>query len=477
VKDFRGLQNAVRRVADPLVRLRHVVNEALILVPRADGATVELLGEDGWLTNVCAAGTLSPHVGTRLHEGNLSELAISRGEVLWATDTEDDPRVDREVCRRQGIGSVVCVPLRSHGRPVGVLRITASRPGALTGDDVAVLTTVADFLSVVVGAVADLGTVTSALMSREEWHPAIGGEAVAERSSVTAFVANVLTPNLAEDVAAFQRVRDVIDNADVAIVFQPVIELATGALAGYEALTRFPDLRPPNVWFDEAHRVGLGIELELFALTTVLASTPEHMDGFLAVNVSPVVVASPGIHLCLASRPRGCDLVVELTEHDSIDDYQAIRSGIEQLRRSGARIAIDDVGSGYASLRHVVDLQPDIIKIDRSLVSFIDKDPARHGLAIAFNQLAVSMGWTVVAEGIERPEELAVCSEIGISYGQGYLLARPAPLPSQLGPQHSWVAWSEEIGQAAEPLHVVEQPATPRTRREDGQRSPRGSRR
>ena len=115
-------------------------------------------------------------------------------------------------------------------------------------------------------------------------------------------------------------------------------------------------------------------------------------------------------------------------------------------------MAIDDVGSGYASMRHVVDLQPDVIKIDRSLVSFIDQDPARHALALAFNQLAVSMGWAVVAEGIERPEELAVCGEIGITYGQGYLLARPARLPAQLGPQHSWVSWSEEIGQAAGPL-------------------------
>jgi EAL domain-containing protein (putative c-di-GMP-specific phosphodiesterase class I) len=159
-------------------------------------------------------------------------------------------------------------------------------------------------------------------------------------------------------------------------------------------------------------------------------------------------VASKGIHICLAGRPRGCDLIVELTEHDFIEDYQAIRTGITRLRSSGARIAVDDVGSGFASLRHVVDLQPDVIKIDRSLISYVDQDPARHGLAIAFNQLAVSMGWTVVAEGIERAEELEVCSAIGIAYGQGYLLGRPAPLPSQLGPQHSWVAWSEEIGQA-----------------------------
>lgn len=453
MKDLRGLQNAVRHTADPLVRLRHVVNEALVLVPRADGATVELIGDDGWLTCVCCSGSIASYVGTRLRaDGSLSGLALATGSVLWAKDTENDERVDLESCRRLGVRSVVCVPLMRHGRALGVMAISASQIGVIGEEDVAVLTTVAEFLSVVVAGVADLGSVTTALMSRDnDSHDVVPGDGATHRSSISAFVANVLTPNLAEDVAAYQRVRDLVDSADIAVVFQPLIRIATGETAGYEALTRFPDGRPPNEWFEEAHRVGLGTELELFALTTILAVTPEHLDGFLAVNVSPVVVSTPGIHLCLAARPRGCKLVVELTEHDSIDDYQSIRAGIRQLREAGIRVAIDDVGSGYASMRHVVDLQPDIIKIDRSLVSFIDQDPARHALALAFNQLAVSMGWEVVAEGIERPEELAICEEIGITYGQGYLLARPARLPSQLGPQHSWVAWAEEIGHVAGP--------------------------
>jgi EAL domain-containing protein (putative c-di-GMP-specific phosphodiesterase class I) len=452
MKDLRGLQNAVRHVADPLVRLRHVVEEALVLVPRADGATVELVGDDGWLTCVCCAGSVAGHVGTRLRvEGSLSGLAMSTGRVLWAEDTETDDRVDREATRRLGVRSLVCVPLRRHGRALGVLAISSSQVGVLDETDVAVLTTVAEFLSIVVDGVAELGTVASALLARGEWQPVHDASEI-DRRGVSAFVANVLTPNLADDVAAYQRVRELIDHADVAVVYQPIVELATESKAGYEALTRFPDGRPPNEWFDEAHRVGLGIELELFALATILSSTPENLDGFLSLNVSPLVVATPGIHLCLAARPRGCRLLVELTEHDSIDDYQAIRAGIGQLRSVGIGVAIDDVGSGYASLRHVVDLQPDVIKIDRSLVSYIDKDPARHGLAVAFNQLAVSLGWTVVAEGIERPEELAVCREIGITYGQGYLLARPGRLPEQLGPRDSWVSWSEEIGHAADPL-------------------------
>jgi len=451
VKDLRGLQNAVRHTADPLVRLRQVTNEALVLVPRADGVAVALIGEDGHLTNVCAAGTMTGHIGAKVRiRGTLSGAAVESGSVQWSQDTTNDPRVDRDLSRRMGIGSMVSLPLMRGGVAIGLLAVTGSRPGLLTEDDVSLLTTVADFISVVVGAVVELGPVTSALMSRTDWQPVAHDEQAARaRSRVTAFVANVLTPNLAEDVAAYERVRDLIDQADLAVVFQPVIELASGQLAGHEALTRFPDGRPPNLWFDEAHRVGLGVELELAALSTVFAATPEHLDGFLAVNVSPVVVASTGIHIAMAGRPRGCDLIVELTEHDFIEDYQAIRTGIARLRAGGARVAVDDVGSGFASLRHVADLQPDVIKIDRSLISYVDQDPARHGLAIAFNQLAVSMGWTVVAEGIERVEELEVCSSIGITYGQGYLLGRPAPLPSQRGPQHSWVAWSEEIGQAA----------------------------
>ena len=452
LKDLRGLQNAVRHTADPLVRLRQVVDETLVLLPHADGAAVSLMTDDDWLTVVCCGGTLAPHLRERLRRhGSLSGLAILTGEVQWSSDTRTDPRVDANAVRRLDVGSLVCVPLRRYGRTVGALEVTAIESGALTAEDVAVLTTVAEFISVVVDGVADLVQVTTSLLSRESWHPAVHSAAPDVGASVAAFVANVLTPNLAEEVATFQRVRDLIDGvggAELAVVFQPVIELATGMVAGYEALARFPDLRAPNEWFDEAHRSGLGVELELFALTTILSSTPEHLDGFLSVNVSPVVVASPGIHLCLAARPRGCRLTVELTEHDNIEDYKAVRAGMSQLRETGIAMAVDDVGSGYASLRHVVDLQPDVIKIDRSLVSFIDKDPARHGLAVAFNQLAVSMGWTVVAEGIERPEELAVCREIGITYGQGYLLARPARLPDQPGPQHSWVSWSDEIGQA-----------------------------
>jgi EAL domain-containing protein (putative c-di-GMP-specific phosphodiesterase class I) len=449
VKDLRGLQNAVRHTADPLVRLRHVVDQTLVLVRRADGVSVSLLGDDGYTTVVCSTGTMTGHLGAKVRvQGALSGLALETGTVQWSEDTESDDRVDQDACRRLGIRSMVCLPLMRGETPIGLLGVTGSVPGLLTEDDVELLSAVADFVSVIVGSVAELGPVTAALMSRTDWeHGTADEEAVRIRASVAAFVANVLTPNLAEDVAAYERVRDLIDNADVAAVFQPVVELATGRVAGHEALARFPDGRPPDLWFDEAHRAGLGTELELFTLATVLASTPENLEGFLAVNVSPIVVASTGIQLCLAGRPRGCDLVVELTEHDHIQDYRAIRKGIARLRADGARIAVDDVGSGFASLRHVADLQPDVIKLDRSLVSYIDQDPVRHGLAVAFNQLAVTMGWTVVAEGIEREEELEVCRGIGIRYGQGYLLGRPAPLPSQLGPRHRWVSWSEEIGQ------------------------------
>jgi GAF domain/EAL domain len=288
VKDLRGLQNAVRHTADPLVRLRQVADEALVLVPRADGVSVDLIGEDGYLTNVCAAGMMTPHIGARVRiQGTLPGLAIETGTVQWSADTLNDLRVDRDTSQRLGIGSMVCLPLMRGGVAVGLLAATGSVPGLLTEDDVCLLTTVADFVSVVVGAVVELGPVTSALMSSNDWQPVARDEQAAKvRSRVSAFVANVLTPNLAEDVAAYERVRDLIDHADVAVVFQPVIDLATGELAGHEALTRFPDGRPPNLWFDEAHRAGLGTELELFALSTVLASTPEHLEGFLAVNVS-----------------------------------------------------------------------------------------------------------------------------------------------------------------------------------------------
>jgi EAL domain-containing protein (putative c-di-GMP-specific phosphodiesterase class I) len=438
VDSWSRLHEAIRPVADPFVRLRRVVDEALVLAPHADGAAVELLGDDGWTTVVSAGGTLTDSVGTWLPaQGTLSGLAIETATLLRSHDAANDPGVDTETCRRLGVASMLCVPLLRGDHAVGVLRVTATQAGMFTRGDVEVLSAVAGMLSVVVGAVTELGRVAAGLMP--------GDSERADRASVSVFVSDVLAPHLAEHVAVRDRVREFLDQGQLGIVFQPVLDLSTGSVAGQEALARFPDGRPPDMWFDEANRAGLGTELELLAVAEAMDAVPEDFAGFLAVNLSPAVLVSPKLLVLLDSRPARVDLVLEMTEHEAVADHERTRAGIARLRARGVRVALDDVGSGAAGLRQLVDLRPDIIKIDRSLVSHIDEDAGRHGLAVALTQLAVSMGWTVVAEGIERDEELAACRLIGIKYGQGYLLGRPAPLSAAHSPGHAWITVSEEI--------------------------------
>jgi EAL domain-containing protein (putative c-di-GMP-specific phosphodiesterase class I) len=244
-------------------------------------------------------------------------------------------------------------------------------------------------------------------------------------------------------------IRRTLETGDFAIVFQPIVALDTRAVGGYEALTRFPDGRPPNLWFEQALRCGLGVDLEVAALGKALSSLPEDAPDFLCVNVSPPALMSTDLVERLQSRALGCEILLELTEHTSIGDPDALRRRIAGLRQIGIRVALDNVGRGSASLRHLAELDPDTIKIDRTLIARIDRDRLNQGITAALSQLARSLGWSVIAEGIETGEELDFCADNGIGFGQGYLLGRPAPLPGRNEPEHPWVAWTEEIWQAA----------------------------
>ena len=223
-----------------------------------------------------------------------------------------------------------------------------------------------------------------------------------------------------------RRIQAVLNVGDtLRIVFQPIVDLATLRVVGYEALSRFASDRPADQWYAEAQAVGLGVELEMLAISRAVADPPP--DGYLSVNVSPGTLASDAFREFLDERMWG-RLVVELTEHVGIDDYASLGTSIDRLRERGGRLAVDDAGSGYASMRHVVSLAPDIIKIDRSLVASMDRDSGRRELARSLSRFARSTGASVVAEGIERPEEYDTCREVGIDCGQGFLFGAPAPL-------------------------------------------------
>lgn len=209
-------------------------------------------------------------------------------------------------------------------------------------------------------------------------------------------------------------------------VYQPVLALDGLTQVGVEALSRFPDGINPAEWFAAAASVGAGTDLELRALDRAAAALPD-VAGFLALNVSSATVGAPGFSRRLAELPL-YRLVLELTEHEAIEDYQTLSEVLRPLRARGLRLAVDDAGAGFASMRHILVLMPDFIKLDISLVRDIDHDPARQALASALVAFAASTGAQIIAEGVETAAELACLRRLRVPHGQGYHLARPGPL-------------------------------------------------
>jgi EAL domain-containing protein (putative c-di-GMP-specific phosphodiesterase class I) len=218
------------------------------------------------------------------------------------------------------------------------------------------------------------------------------------------------------------------------VVLQPIVRLADGEPAGYEALSRFDPSLPgngqeprwrPDEWFAEAHQVGLGIDLELAAVRrAVLRLDDLPPDAYLGVNLSPDLPLLVDVAQQLPSRVLR-RLVVEITEHARVEDYERLQAALSGLRSRGARVAVDDAGAGFASLRHILRLAPEIIKLDVSLTHGIDSDRQLQALAAAFITFGAHSAATIVAEGIETPAELEALRGLGVTHGQGFLIGRP----------------------------------------------------
>ncbi len=228
------------------------------------------------------------------------------------------------------------------------------------------------------------------------------------------------TPTLAPLVA------DVLESKTFHTVFQPIYELSSGRLLGVEALTRvdIAPYRPPDEWFAAARQVGLGIELEIAAIRSAIAASaalPEGVD--LAVNVAPSTLADPRLAELLERVDR--PVTMEITEHAGIEDYDTLAGRIEALRLAGIRIAVDDAGAGVASLRHIVQLAPHVIKLDISLTQGVATSPLRRALAGSLIEFAQQTGAQLLVEGIEDAEDLAIWTALGAHAGPG-VSHRPA---------------------------------------------------
>jgi EAL domain-containing protein (putative c-di-GMP-specific phosphodiesterase class I) len=263
------------------------------------------------------------------------------------------------------------------------------------------------------------------------------------RASLSVEVAGEVMETLAGDLAGRRRAerrravrerrirRALSEPSRLSMVFQPIFMLG-GQAVGVEALARFrgPPQRTPDRWFSEAVEVGLSRQLELLAARRALDGL-EELDSrlFLAINISPRVLGLRSLHNLLEPHD-GTRIVMEITEHTKIDDYGRLNRAMERIRADGVRLAIDDAGAGFASLRHILLLAPDIIKLDRSLIAGIDAHGPQQALAAGLISFAEGIGATVIAEGIERAEELEALLSLGVTQGQGFHLARPGPLTS-----------------------------------------------
>ncbi|MBU6515759.1 MAG: EAL domain-containing protein [Acidobacteriota bacterium] len=215
------------------------------------------------------------------------------------------------------------------------------------------------------------------------------------------------------------------------IVLQPIVTLADGTRVGVEALSRFPpewNLAPDTV-FDEATSIGVGIELELLAVTRASESVAA-LSGYLAVNFSPQTILDERCRDLLLGLPLE-RIVLELSEHDRVVDYAILSEALRPLRDQGMRLAIDDVGAGFSSLRHILLTAPDVIKLDRSIVAGAADDPVLLTLVRSLVDFGHGAGAHVVAEGIETRDDAVALRDVGVDYGQGWYFARPGT-PEQL---------------------------------------------
>jgi len=235
------------------------------------------------------------------------------------------------------------------------------------------------------------------------------------------------------------RLGSVVDDDNLTIVFQPIWDVDSMTPCGFECLSRFMEepRRSPDQWFAEAAKVGLGPMLELQAIRTALRHMADFPDNvYLAVNASPATILSPGF-MPAFEEVDVTRVILEITEHSVIGNYDDLVNKLMPLRVAGLRLAIDDAGAGYSSLRHILNMQPDFIKLDIGLTQNIDLDPARKALARALVGFADDTGSRIIAEGVERDSELATLRALGVGNVQGYLLGRPMPLESALAICHA----------------------------------------
>jgi PAS domain S-box-containing protein len=230
------------------------------------------------------------------------------------------------------------------------------------------------------------------------------------------------------------RVLSVMSENAVRPVFQPIVNIGTLQVGGYEALSRFELASgaggTPDQWFAAAAEAGLRSQLEIHAIRKAVAHAYQLPPAsFLSLNASPETLLREDFSRMVEELHGEC-LIVEVTEHSAVEDYEPLQRAINRLRGHGVRLAIDDAGAGFASLKHIVHLLPEFIKLDLFLIRDIHEDPVKRAVVAGMLGVAQQIGGKVIAEGVETADELRVLRELGVEWVQGYYFGRPGPLPA-----------------------------------------------
>ncbi len=381
VRSGESLEATAANLSTAVQRFEHV-----------DGCMVLLLGADGSAFPLAIAGASVPDlqsVGRPIQNAKLDLMVeLCRSGAWWMdlrpTDglAAADPTF-REGMLAQGFTATAYAPIRADGETIGAVAIVTSAEDA------------------------------------EQWMP----QRLGVLSEIGSFAGMLLGPQAAqrahrETVRA--QIQDIIEHQRFRIVFEPVVHLPSGAVVGYEALTRFTDGMAPDRRFEAAQNVGLGSQLEASCARQALLDAvvlPAH--AWVSVNFSPASVVDGAAAEVVRDAQR--QLIIEITEHNAIENYNAVRRAIREC--GNVLVAVDDAGSGFASLRHILELQPDIIKLDLALVRDIDTDPARQALAAGMRHFAALTGTTLIAEGVETDAEARTIRQLGVELAQGYLFA------------------------------------------------------
>lgn len=348
----------------------------------------------------------------RLPRARVEEVRAQADKGPWIEAWHDRPgHPYNELLVSRGVKAVAYAPIRNGDQVFGYLLISSAADHA------------EEALSAAMPALVELADVSAALI----------GPKVAEHTR-------------AEEVR--QRVANIIDRNAFIPVFQPIVDIWNDRVVGFEALTRFANGNAPDEQFAEATAAGMGKQLELAATTQAIAAARDLPAGaWLNVNASPaLVLGGNGFAQLVLNSER--PLVVELTEHELVRDYGQFRAAMRRLGPN-VRLAVDDAGAGFASLRHILELQPSFVKLDRALTSNIGDDKARQALVAGMKHFARDAGFWIIAEGVETEAELQALRELDIHYAQGFLLGEPQPISTS--------QQRASAGRAAQPARTPDQ--------------------